>query len=330
MGANTATCRFGQFQTNDVDELFSWDAADWDFDYRQVTPGQLGFHYQELQLDDVRLSLQTYGQRMFCRDAYVGRDCIVSVVIAAEKPPRVFGKEVGAGGVLIHQPGVEKEYVLEAGTSTMDVTIPAAQCEELGWGFARELLHEVPRELVRNCFRNWKALKQVAQLADDVPDATIRLLHRELFVSMQALLQPWLQPGSHRATDLAPQRHALRLVRRAQQYMATRDVTEKLAVDDLAVRLGVSSRTLFGAFRRCVGVGPYQYDLICRLYAFRRGLRQGSEYPGKITRAALDAGFFHLGQLNLLYRRYFGETPTETMRRDSALWSPGGLRGRDS
>lgn len=132
--------------------------------------------------------------------------------------------------------------------------------------------------------------------------------------SLRAVLEPWMtrRSGANHRDD--GRHRCFRLVKRAREFMAELGPDRKLSMPQVARHLDVSERTLYNAFRQWLGIGPYEYYLVQRLHAFREELRRGDAYPGKVTRAALDTGFHHFGQLGLLYRRHVGETPTETMR----------------
>ena len=101
-------------------------------------------------------------------------------------------------------------------------------------------------------------------------------------------------------------------------------------VADLARAAGVSVRTLYRASTRHLGGPPVARLRLTRLQQVRRRLLEPD--PGEtITSAATEWGFFHLGRFSELYRRHFGEMPSETLRRarSKAAKTPGGP-GSDS
>ena len=59
---------------------------------------------------------------------------------------------------------------------------------------------------------------------------------------------------------------------------------------------------------------PQQYVKARRLNAVRRSLLDSDCEQGiRVTDVALDHGFSHLGRFSGEYRRYFGESPRETL-----------------
>jgi AraC-like DNA-binding protein len=87
-----------------------------------------------------------------------------------------------------------------------------------------------------------------------------------------------------------------------------------LRVGDLARAAGVSVRTVYRAASRRLHAPPMTRLRLSRLQGVRGQILAAS--PGEtVTNAALDWGFTHLGRFAALYRREFGESPSETLRR---------------
>ncbi len=301
-------------RTDDIDELFSWESAHWDFEYRQLTRGRLGYQSRTICLGSVAMSWHSYGQRVLCRDAFMDEELVLSMVIAADRPPRFAGRDVQPNSVLVHHRGKEKEYVIEPGTTSLDIVVSSKRLASLEWELSSELLRTVPQKAVTRVIEHCRQIQQLATLPAEMRGPASELHERRMLELLYALVQPARQAEAAADWRSSPLHRSFRLVQRAQMLMARRGCDEKVSVAEIARGLGVSERTLYNAFRDWLGVGPYEYDLIQRLHLFRNKLRRGRTYPGKVTRAALDTGFSHLGQLGRLYRRHFGETPTQTIK----------------
>lgn len=105
---------------------------------------------------------------------------------------------------------------------------------------------------------------------------------------------------------------APRCLRRARDYMAAH-IDEPISVGDIAAQAGVSSRSLYLAFRKHHGTSPMAWLRELRLERVRAELQN---QPGaSVTSAALRWGFTHLGQFSAAYRRRFGELPSQTLAR---------------
>lgn len=90
--------------------------------------------------------------------------------------------------------------------------------------------------------------------------------------------------------------------------------TTRLHVEDLAIALGVSLRTLQNAVYAVAGVGLYHYLRSKRLWAARQQLTIGGSGL-TIKSAARANGFWHMSEFTRSYRSAFGEAPSQTLAR---------------
>lgn len=104
-----------------------------------------------------------------------------------------------------------------------------------------------------------------------------------------------------------------RLVRQAEEFMEAH-ATEPITISDLVAECGCSRRALFNAFRRYRGYAPLQFLAEARLRSARDALRVAAP-TSTVTSIALECGFSHLGRFAEAYRKRFGESPSDTLRR---------------
>ncbi|WP_067473721.1 AraC family transcriptional regulator [Nocardia amamiensis] len=89
-----------------------------------------------------------------------------------------------------------------------------------------------------------------------------------------------------------------------------------LTVERLAADSGVSVRALQRGFHDVVGCSPMAYLREVRLNRAREALAAADPTSGvSVTDVALNWGFMHLGRFSVEYRRRFGESPSQTLRR---------------
>jgi len=100
------------------------------------------------------------------------------------------------------------------------------------------------------------------------------------------------------------------------EHVARANVGNFAHVADVSCIAGINQRTLSRAFREVRGIGPYRYLQHLRLSEVRRVL---STEGGTVTQAAMRFGFRELGSFGVLYRKAFGETPTETRQREQSV-----------
>ena len=100
------------------------------------------------------------------------------------------------------------------------------------------------------------------------------------------------------------------------EQIARANVGTVVHVADMSRVAGVNQRTLSRAFREIHGIGPYRYLQHLRLSELKRVLFSEEI---TVTKAALRLGFVELGKLGVLYKKAFGESPSQTKRRRQAV-----------
>lgn len=106
----------------------------------------------------------------------------------------------------------------------------------------------------------------------------------------------------------------LKLVSKAREYLFE-NATEPVTVLELCNELYVSRRTLQNAFQQVLGIGPNAYLKTIRLNAVRRELVSPYSKQTTVKDAAMQWGFWHLGQFATDYQRLFNEKLSETLSR---------------
>lgn len=106
---------------------------------------------------------------------------------------------------------------------------------------------------------------------------------------------------------------APRDVRRAIDYIEAH-LDTSFTIADLVRATGVAGRTLFKHFKDFRGVSPMRYAHNARFLQVRNALLN-AEPEENVTHIAMRWGFTHMGRFSVEYRRRFGETPSQTLRR---------------
>jgi AraC-like DNA-binding protein len=103
------------------------------------------------------------------------------------------------------------------------------------------------------------------------------------------------------------------LVRRAEEYMRAH-LKESISIIDLLRICGCSRSVLFAAFRNARGYTPMEFLTEQRLQGAREKLLT-PHLEASVSSIALDCGFINLGRFSLVYRKRFGERPSDTLRK---------------
>lgn len=106
-----------------------------------------------------------------------------------------------------------------------------------------------------------------------------------------------------------------RAVRRALDFMQA-GLERDIGIGELAEVAGLSARALQRQFRTFVGKSPHEALRDIRFERARRLLLLGR--PGmRVMEIAATSGFAHLGRFSIEYRRRYGETPSQTLKRQA-------------
>jgi AraC-like DNA-binding protein len=92
---------------------------------------------------------------------------------------------------------------------------------------------------------------------------------------------------------------------------------KRLTVTHACAMLATAERTLRAACADVVGMSPQRYMQLYRLRLARERLLAPPSRT--VTEAATAHGFYELGRFAAAYRAEFGEQPSATLRRASAL-----------
>jgi AraC family ethanolamine operon transcriptional activator len=115
----------------------------------------------------------------------------------------------------------------------------------------------------------------------------------------------------------SPTRPGSALAQKAQAWLRQK-LADPPTIAAICAEINTSERTLHEAFRRHLGTTPKAYLKTLRLNAARQDLLSGGANR-RVTDVALDWGFLHFGWFSQDYRRLFGETPSQTLRRVAAM-----------
>lgn len=102
-------------------------------------------------------------------------------------------------------------------------------------------------------------------------------------------------------------------VKRAIDYMES-NLDTPITLADIVEVSGIPGRTLFKHFQDWKGVSPMRYLRNARFQRVREALRRAPP-DASVTEIALSWGFAHMGRFAVEYRKRFGESPSDTIKR---------------
>ena len=167
----------------------------------------------------------------------------------------------------------------------------------------------------------WGVVQQALATFSEHPDtlhqpAVRKVLRDNLLLAMGTMLEE-AQPMVS-AESVSHQSYR-RLLAQAREYVLENSA-EPLTVLDLCQQLYVSRRTLQNAFHAILGIGPNAWLKRIRLNAVRRELISPWSERETVKEAAMQWGFWHLGQFATDYQQLFAEKPSMTLHHRLRQW----------
>ncbi len=159
--------------------------------------------------------------------------------------------------------------------------------------------------------------RQIKHLASDLDNGMDPWRSRHILEDMERhLLTNLLYSFNHNYMDalLAQEIQAApKHVKLAEDYI-NGHLKKHMSIDDLVKITGVSQRSIFEGFRSFRGTTPMKYVLQLRLEKVREELR-ASGPERSVTDIALKWGFSQLGRFSVSYKKVYGESPSDTLKR---------------
>lgn len=203
------------------------------------------------------------------------------------------------------------QLVVRVGRQGLERRLRAAVGHELD----RPLRFAPAMDLRAGTIRSWR--DSVSLLQHDADREVRALDHPALVGHLEALIETQLLYGQannyladlHQDSPAPPA-----LVRRAVAFIEDH-AWEPLTVPDIAGAVGVGVRVLQTAFRAHLGTTPSARLREVRMSGAHEALAAGDPSTTTVAEVAGAWGIWHLGRFSVEYRRRWGESPSQTLRR---------------
>jgi len=103
-------------------------------------------------------------------------------------------------------------------------------------------------------------------------------------------------------------------IRKTREILYER-ITDAYTISDLVEELQISPRTLQYDCKKYLGFTPKEYQQYIRLNEIRKTLLENRDKGLHIAEIARKYNFFHMGHFASEYKKFFGETPSQTLRK---------------
>lgn len=180
-------------------------------------------------------------------------------------------------------------------------------------GLARKHLVRPAPELMSRLLNLHATVGQLAKTTPEIlslPEVA-RALEQELILVMIRCLTE----GEPSEMTAGGRRHDM-IIARFQEFLEAHP-EQPLYLTEICAAIGVAERTLRVACEEHLGMAPIRFLSLRRMHLVNRALRQADPLTTTVTRIATDHGFWELGRFSVAYRSFFGESPSESLRRPS-------------
>ena len=297
------------------------DVRDWNFEFMQLSSGKFRASGAMLQLDGVSIARVSMERTLLQRGFAARGMFAVFIPGVGSGPIYAQGQLVEAGQCATLAEGAQLEAISHEGYLDvcfgLDLSACRPQLEALNGGsvrLARGACIAAPGPTWTNDILgrvDW-LLTAVQKYPQSLDDHRLRASLTDH--ALAAMVRFDNSPADVDATTRSARAGRRVAVRLARDFIHSR-LSEPLRLSELCRHANLKIRSLEYGFREVTGLTPVAYIRSLRLNAVRSALQQKTSGPQRsISEIAMDVGFWHLSQFAGDYRRFFGETPTETRR----------------
>lgn len=284
--------------------------------------GRLNAHFRSARVGNVGLNYLDYGAAVRIVPGELERFFLVQIPLAGHARIACGTQEIVSDPTLASVPSPIRPLDMHwsDGNPQLIVWIDRAGLEHhLGRMLDRRIKEPIEFDLAMHvadpAMRSWVSV--VDLLRSEIECGGPLLAEPRTYGYLEQLLMSQLllaQPNNYLDQLRSEPAAAPRAVRRAKDLIEDH-AAEALTVEDVAEAVGLSVRALQKGFQQHLNTTPTAYLRDIRLARTHAELSTADPASRTVTDVALRWGFLHLGRFSVEYRRRYGETPSQTLRR---------------
>lgn len=315
--------KYSLFQTSDADEAREIVSKVYcDHTLKPSHAGPLNACHNRARLSAVSINYMQYGTDIKVEPGFLGRFFLFQLPVVGAAHITTNNKEftttVGMSSAIN-----PSEYTKMHWNKDCKKLLVQIQAEAMEMRLSRLLMRPIDKPILfdqcitrdNDLARNW--WRQVGHIVSDLDNGMDPWRSRHILEDMERnLLTHLLYSFNHNYMDMLLAQEvqvAPKHVRQAEEYIFEH-LKDPLSIDDLVEVTGVSQRSIFESFRSFRGTTPMKYVLQLRLEKAREELLNAG--PDRtVTDIAVKWGFSQLGRFSVSYKKVYGESPSETLKR---------------
>jgi AraC family ethanolamine operon transcriptional activator len=297
----------------------------WDHQYQQIGAGNFSGELLLSQNDSLQISQNVWERCIHYRGAAPKGTVGLAVTMSISGPAYWNGVAVSPDDIILQRAGVEANYISASRWDSFVVAVPEAELMRQIANFTQK----DPEDTLRRLEIIQLAPQHAAQIRHYATDYLRAAKHSlansqstaKLSEMGEVMLKLLAQMIAHSLTQ--PEKRfgvaqRQELIRKIEKFDDEHSALP-LQIAPLQGLTGLSSRTLQRVFNDQTGMSPLHYIKYRRLNNVRRTLHQSSQDSILVKQVAFDFGFRHLGQFSRDYKQLFGESPSNTLTRSTAI-----------
>ncbi len=309
----------GVIQRNGVEDLARAVSQFFSLESSQLEPGQFKCKIEFAATGGVLVYREDYACRIHARGELIGERFGLGIITGG--PSAMFsGSNMTERTVASAITGEELDIVAPRGFGQIIMLVDQkslyqlAEDSGLGMSVLRNLrLGRSGMPMLAQPEAVFAVKKKFNALLDDASAGTLRIHQDELedlvYEAMLSVIDTADVPYGRPSASI--------VVRRAIDVFESSGGFLRMA--DIYRRLNLSPKSLQNAFRSVTGLSPRAFFQNVMLNRARQALLRGDAEVEKVSAIALGLGFTELGRFAVRYRALFGESPSETLRKQRRI-----------
>lgn len=287
----------------------------WNMDFLQLMPGKFSANLKQCVSDDFQLGYAKFNRTV--KQEGLSPKGVWTFAFVNEVKIYWRNYKVQPNSIIIYAPGSEINAVSGAGFEVMTFSIS----EEYLFKIAKEeglqdFYHTLKSiDVLNSKSLLWSKLRKAILNEIDTqiqnPNVSSNQIFKEKFTKELLAL---LKDASISKEKVSGEKRT-KLLYDVERFIIEQ-ITEPLTVSKLAFYFKISERTLLYAFKNRFDIGTKEFMLVLKLNHLYHKLHD-EKSRGSIASLARESGFWHMGQLYKDYKHFFGELPSETLKKRS-------------
>ena len=293
---------------------FNTIAHEWNLDCIQLKPGKFSVGLTQLISDNFQLGHAKFN--IASKQEGVSPESMWTFAFVDNKKMFWRNYKVKPHSIIVYAPGSEVNAVNSESFEVTVFSVPDIFLAEIAKKINLNAFYQSLKtiEVFETKSSLWKGLSQsiLKELSKHKQNSTYHTNIGFVKKFSEDLLN--LMKDSIISTTKVSSKKRLKSLHESEEYVL-QHITEPFTVLDIASSVGVSERTLLYAFNNRFGIGTKAFIKVLKLNHVHHALHKENKNVS-VALIARSSGFWHMGQFYRDYKKFFGELPSATLKKN--------------